>query len=133
MGRPHPQAWSASAPVVEHPPESVDSPTARLSKRLMPHHVAECRDRLASARVAEPARRPNCCWTGVVRIGESQLGTGKDRLTRCHAQLVSSLGETGVLTLVVANDPLEPVIGEELAFAHHPRLIRLDSEAEIDD
>ena len=37
-----------------------------------------------------------------------------------------------VLAFVVVDDPLEPVVGVEVAGAHHARLVRLDPDAEED-
>ena len=48
-------------------------------------------------------------------------------------ELVGGLGEAGVLALVVADDAVEAVAGEEPAVAHHPGLVRLDAEAEVHD
>ena len=68
---------------------------------------------------------------GLSGIGDGELGGGEDRLARRLAQLGRGRGVAGVLTLVVLDDAVEPVVGVEAALAHHPRLVRLDAEAEV--
>ena len=69
-----PRAGPASASAVAL------SPVTGLAMFGVPHEMTECRHGMATARVAEPAGRPDRCRPGVVGIGDGQLGGGEDRL-----------------------------------------------------
>jgi hypothetical protein len=91
--------------------------------------VSKCDNRPVSSRIAEPATFPNRCWARVAGVGDGEFRRNQNRLAGLNAQLSRSLSEPSILALVVLHDPIQTVAGMERAFAHHPGLIRLNSES----
>ena len=97
-------------------------PTARRPDTLagrevlgVPVEVSECRDGPVGRGVAEPSGGPDRGRPGVVGSATASSVAVRIGLPVGRAHLGGRLARSGVLALVVLDDPLEPVVGIEAA------------------